>query len=111
MIAVIKQFHLSVIDFSIINISKYQQRILFVLFLLVFGSSLFITYQKHVTRQLQNKYQALLSVNSKLEVDWRKLLLEKTTLQSLTRIANLAEDKYYMYIPHNKQIHLVQLEN
>src|SRR5689334_6847887 len=88
-------------------VSVFLARFQFVLFSCVFAiliSALGLVYVTNTTRSLNASIQQTLVERDRIHVEWRQLLLEKSTLLMQARIQNLAEDKMNMLVPEGKAV-------
>lgn len=65
----------------------------------VVGSALSVVYTTHKSRWLSTEIQHLKKSQRKLQLEWGRLLLERSTWASHDRIRNLAHNKLDMHEP------------
>lgn len=83
-----------------INIYKANNIfILIVVALFTISSALSVIYVKHKSRMLHVLLQNIYLQRSKLNTEWSKLVLEKSTLMSDFRIEQIAKHKLGMIMP------------
>lgn len=81
--------------------------LMLVLFLIVLGSALAVSYSAHWNRQLLNGLYAELSVRDKAQAEWGRLILEQSTWTAHNRIEALAREQLNMRIPDAAEVRMV----
>lgn len=79
----------------------------FVLWLLVVGSSFAVVLSTYQVRTQVNQLEQLRSEASDLRVQWGRFLLEQSTWGSYKRIETLAVERLQMQVPEGKQIQII----
>jgi cell division protein FtsL len=69
------------------------------LLVVLMGSGLGVVYTKHQTRQLFIDLQALQDKRDELEIEWRLLQLEHSTLATAAEVDQVARTRLDMVIP------------
>ncbi|HWV08335.1 MULTISPECIES: cell division protein FtsL [unclassified Pseudomonas] len=82
--------------------------LMLILFLLVLGSSLAVSYSAHWNRQLLNNLYSELSVRDKAQAEWGRLILEQSTWTAHSRIETLASEQLKMRIPEAAEVRMVK---
>ena len=77
------------------------------LLMLVVLSGLAVSYSAYENRRLHNKLQQVLDSKNRAQVEWGRLLLEYSTLTSLSRVERLARDELSMEAPQPSSIKMV----
>jgi len=78
-----------------------------VLFVLVLGSALAVSYSAHWNRQLLNSLYGELSERDKAQAEWGRLILEQSTWTAHSRIETLASEQLKMRIPEAAEVRMV----
>ena len=88
------------IDSPFVNIHKYKN-FFTLIFLALFSitSALAVIYIKHKNRVLHMLLQKIHIERSKLNTEWSKLILEKSTLTADFRIEQIAKQELGMVMP------------
>ncbi|MEX6502349.1 cell division protein FtsL [Pseudomonas zhanjiangensis] len=81
--------------------------LMLVLFVVVLGSALAVSYSAHWSRQLLNDLYAELSVRDKAQAEWGRLILEQSTWTAHNRIEALASERLGMRIPDAIEVRMV----
>ncbi|HET8817646.1 MAG TPA: cell division protein FtsL [Pseudidiomarina sp.] len=84
-----------------------QQFVLVLLFIMVIVSALTVIYVAHAHRQLTIERDELLSARDQLDIEWRHLQIEETSLTEHSRIERIAEQRLDMVRPEGQQEVLV----
>jgi cell division protein FtsL len=71
------------------------------------GSAMAVVLVTHGTRQLTSEYNELMAEQDRLDIEWRNLLLEQSTLMEHSRIEALARNKLGMSRPAPSEEKLV----
>ncbi|MGE8496190.1 MAG: cell division protein FtsL [Pseudomonas sp.] len=82
--------------------------LMLILFVLVLGSSLAVSYSAHWNRQLLNSLYGELSVRDKAQAEWGRLILEQSTWTAHSRIETLASEQLKMRIPEAADVRMVK---
>ena len=81
--------------------------LLSLLFVVVLGSALAVTYCAHLSRQLINELYSELHERDKTQAEWGRLVLEQSTWTAHSRIEALANGQLKMRIPEAADVRLV----
>ncbi|HEY8330294.1 Cell division protein FtsL [compost metagenome] len=81
--------------------------LMLVLFGLVLGSSVAVSWSAHWNRKLLNQQYAELSVRDKAQAEWGRLILEQSTWTAHSRIEALASEQLQMRIPEPGEVRMV----
>lgn len=84
-----------------------QQFVLVLLFIAVIVSALTVIYVSHAHRQLTIERDDLLSARDQLDIEWRHLQIEETSLTEHSRVERIAEQRLDMVRPEGEQEVLV----
>jgi cell division protein FtsL len=79
----------------------------FLLWLLVIGSSFAVVLSTYQVRSQVNQLEQLRSEASDLRVQWGRFLLEQSTWGSYKRIETLAVERLQMQVPEGEQIKII----
>lgn len=82
--------------------------VMLMLFVLVLGSALAVSYTAHVSRQLLNELYTELSASDKAQAEWGRLVLEQSTWTAHNRIELIARERLGMRIPEAAEVKLVR---
>lgn len=80
---------------------------MFLLWLLVIGSSFAVVLSTYQVRSQVNQLEQLRSEASDLRVQWGRFLLEQSTWGSYKRIETLAVERLQMQVPEGEQIKII----
>lgn len=80
-----------------------------ILFVALLVSSFSIVYIKDLNRRLFIQYQDLQQVNSDINVNYSKLLLEESAWSTQSRIQSIAENQLNMEVPSSNNIIMLKL--
>lgn len=83
-------------------------KLLVILALAVFASSLGVVYAKHESRKLFVELDLLKKSRDEMNVQWGRLQLEQSTLATHGRIEERAEKRLGMVTPEFEQIFIVR---
>ncbi len=84
--------------------------VLFVLLLLVVGSSLAVIFSAYQYRVLFNQHQNLVANWDELQVEWGQLVLEESSWAANNRIEQIASKRLDMLVPEPGMIEIVRHE-
>jgi len=74
------------------------------LWLFVFLSAVAVIYMTHLSRNAFVEFQAMQAEAQDYEVEWGRLLIEKSNSSSIARMENIASDKLNMTLPDAKRV-------
>lgn len=77
------------------------------LVLVLMASAVAAIYAKHQTRKQFVELQGLVAERDRLEMDWGRLQLERSTLGSHARVEQLARERLDMRTPEPAEIQMV----
>lgn len=77
------------------------------LVLVLMASAVAAVYAKHQTRKQFVELQGLVAERDRLEMDWGRLQLERSTLGSHARVEQLARERLDMRTPEPAEIQMV----
>lgn len=80
---------------------------LFLLFV-VQGSALAVVYSTYENRRLFSALETLRDDAEEMQVSWRQLLLEQSTLASFNQVVHVAQHRLSMTVPDPKQVIILQ---
>jgi len=80
------------------------------LLLAVQGSALAVVYSTYENRRLFSTLEALRDGAEEMQVSWRQLLLEQSTLASFNQVVHVAQDQLSMTVPDPEQVIILQHE-
>jgi len=83
-------------------------KLVMILALAVFSSSLGVVYAKHESRKLFVELDLLKKSRDEMNVQWGRLQLEQSTLATHSRIEERAKKHLGMVTPEYKQIFIVR---
>jgi len=83
-------------------------KLVMILALAVFSSSLGVVYAKHESRKLFVELDLLKKSRDEMNVQWGRLQLEQSTLATHSRIEERAKKRLGMVTPEYKQIFIVR---
>jgi len=83
-------------------------KLVMILALAVFASSLGVVYAKHESRKLFVELDSLKKSRDEMNVQWGRLQLEQSTLATHGRIEKRAKKRLGMVTPEFKQIFIVR---
>lgn len=81
--------------------------LLLVLFIAVLGSAITVSYTAYWNRQLLNQLNAETTIRDKAQAEWGRLVLERSTWTSNSRVEALAAQQLHMRFPAPEEIRLV----
>lgn len=90
------------------DIKRFKWPVCLAIFTLI--NALFVVVITNETRLLSIEHNQLLAEHDALEVEWRHLLLEQSSLSEHSRVRQLAQDKLNMKRPLATDETLVELE-
>ena len=90
-----------------IGLDLWRHKWHMLLALLTLGSAMAVILVTHSTRQLTSEYNELMAEQDRLDIEWRNLLLEQSTLMEHSRIEVLARNKLGMSRPAPSEEKLV----
>lgn len=79
----------------------------FVLLMALIASAISVIYMTNESRQLNSQLQEAQAIQQQLNTQWGQLLLEKSSWQSQSRVAEIAANSLQMVAPKNKHYILV----
>lgn len=79
-----------------------------ILFLLVLMSAFAIVYSTYSTRLAFMQWQEILSETQKLDVEWGRLLIEKSSSSSYIRLEKIATEKLGMVVPEGERLVVIR---
>lgn len=82
----------------------------YIVFLLVVISAFSVIYYSHVNRQTTSELEVLLSQKDELNIEWRNLLLEQSSLAEHSAIESKASNLLDMKRPNGNSEVIVTLE-
>jgi cell division protein FtsL len=82
---------------------------MFFLFLAIIFSALGVLYSKDFNRRSFINYQNAVQIGNKLQTDYGKLLLERSTWTAQERIQRIAENNLGMQMPNPTEIVVLKL--
>lgn len=83
-------------------------RTTFLLWLFVVLSAISVVYFNYLSRNAFIDYQDLRAGAQSLEVEWGRLLIQRSSSASITRMESEAEKKLAMHTPEVKEVVLVK---
>ena len=78
------------------------------LWLLVVTSALAVVYVTHLSRNAFVETQRLSKVAQDYDVEWGRLLIERSSSSSISRIEGIATDRLGMAVPSAKRVVVLQ---
>ncbi|RUO74693.1 cell division protein FtsL [Pseudidiomarina sediminum] len=84
-----------------------QQKLALVLFVCILASAFAVIYVAHTNRLLTIERDELLSQRDQIDIEWRHLQIEQTTLTEHSRVERIASQRLGMVRPEGKQEVLV----
>ncbi len=78
------------------------------LFVMVVGSALAMTYVAHLNRQAFHQLQTELMIDNDLQEEWGQLLLQHSTLTDPGRVDAIARQQLGMDVPKPSQLGVVK---
>ena len=84
-----------------------QQKLALVLFGCILASAFAVIYVAHTNRLLTIERDELLSQRDQIDIEWRHLQIEQTTLTEHSRVERIASQRLGMVRPEGKQEVLV----
>lgn len=85
-----------------------SKKVFFPLFALVLLSAFAVVYSTYSARLAFIKWQSILSTTQKLEVEWGRLLIEKSSSSSYVRLEKIAIQKLGMVVPADDRLIVIQ---
>ncbi len=79
-------------------------RVTIVLWLLVLVSGVSVIYTTHVSRNAFVESQTLHQLSQNYDVEWGRLLIERSNSSSITRLENIASSQLHMQVPDAKRV-------
>jgi cell division protein FtsL len=83
-------------------------KLVMILALVVFTSSLAVVYSKHQSRKLFVELDVLKNQRDEMNVEWGRLQLEQSTLATPGRIERTAKEQLGMVTPEYEKISIVR---
>jgi cell division protein FtsL len=80
------------------------------LWLLVLASAFAVVYVSHTARNAFIEWQALLDAAQSADVEWGRLLIEKSSSSSYSRLEGLAKEQLHMSVPTGERMILLKPE-
>jgi len=71
-------------------------------------SSFAVVYVKDLNRRLFIQYQAQQQTQQQLQTQWGKLLLERSTWSTQSRISKMAKEKLHMVAPSPRDVIMIE---
>ena len=87
-----------------------QNFVSYILLALVVISAFLVIYYTHVNRQTTSKLEQLFTQRDELDIEWRNLLLEQSSLAEHSAIENKANKLLNMKRPDTKSEIIITLE-
>ena len=81
-----------------------SRRAALLLWTLVFVSALLVVLVSHNARCSFVRLQSLLDATASFDVEWGRLLIEKSSSSSYSRLESVARDRLQMIIPEGDQL-------
>ncbi|MBB3047084.1 cell division protein FtsL [Litorivivens lipolytica] len=76
----------------------------------IVASAAAVIDSSHDSRRLFNEWQGLQKQAYRLNEDWGRLLLERSTWAAHDRVEQLAADRLMMVVPENEALQLVRVD-
>ena len=82
--------------------------LLFAFIIMILISAFAVVYVKDLNRRLFIEYQELQQTHQQIEIDWGKLLLERSTWSTQSRIQRIASEQLQMIAPKPREIVMIE---
>ena len=76
----------------------------------IVASAAAVIDSSHDSRRLFNKWQGMQKQAYRLDEEWGRLLLERSTWAAHDRVEKLASDRLMMVVPENEALQLVRVD-
>ena len=90
--------------------SSASLRVTVVLWLLVLVSALSVIYVTHISRDAFIESQELHELSQNYDVEWGRLLIERSNSSSIARLESIASSKLHMQVPDANRVVVLKEE-